>query len=110
MLRVYFIFLLRDYSMLFKQDKEGRDLDEQAQFVAFQDTWTWTQVAAMRVENLKKAVSNPAQKVIIALDIMIPQSAMFAYISYMAERVFVMHRLFKDTGSLYLHGDPSANS
>lgn len=37
MLRVYFIFLLRDYSMLFKQDKEGRDLDEQAQFVALQD-------------------------------------------------------------------------
>ena len=99
-----------DHSMLFKQDTQGRDLDEQAQFIAFQDTWYWTPTAAERVENLKNATANPAHKVMVALDTMIPQTPMLAYLSYMAERLFVMHRLLKDTGSLYLHCDPTANS
>ena len=99
-----------NYSMLFKRDMQGRDLDEQAQFTAFQDTWYWTPTAAERVENIKNAVGNPAQKVMIALDTMIPQTPMLAYLSYMAERLSVMHRLLKDTGSLYLHCDPTANS
>ena len=99
-----------DHSMLFKQDPHGQDINEQAQFTAFQDTWYWTPTAAERVENLKNAAGNPAQKVMIALDIMIPQTPMLAYLSYMAERLFVMHRLLKDTGSLYLHCDPTANS
>ena len=98
-----------NYSVLFKQDKRGQDLNEQAQFTAFHDTWYWTPTAAERVENLKNAAGNPAQKVMIALDTMIPQTPMLAYLSYMAERIFVMHRLLKDTGSLYLHCDPTAS-
>ena len=98
-----------DYSMLFKRDTQGQDLDEQAQFTVFQDTWYWTPTAAERVENLKNATANPAHKVMEALDIMIPQTPMLAYLSYMAERIFIMHRVLKDTGSLYLHCDPTAS-
>lgn len=99
-----------NYSMLFKQDKHGRGIDEQAQFMAFEDTWYWTPTAAERVEALKNMTANPAQKVMIALDTMIPQTPMLAYLSYMTERIFVMHRLLKDTGSLYFHCDPTANA
>ena len=34
---------------------------------------------------------------------------MRAYLTFMAPRLVEMHRLLKDTGSLYLHCDPSAN-
>ena len=36
--------------------------------------------------------------------------AMFAYLIFMAPRLFECHRLLKETGSLYLHCDPYANS
>lgn len=35
--------------------------------------------------------------------------AMKAYITYMTQRLIEMHRILKDTGSLYLHCDPTAS-
>lgn len=98
-----------DYSILFKRDTKGQDIDEQSQFTVFQDTWYWTTAADERMTNLKNAVASPVYKVMQELDIMIPQTPMLAYLSYMAERLVVMHRLLKDTGSLYLHCDPTAS-
>jgi site-specific DNA-methyltransferase (adenine-specific) len=34
---------------------------------------------------------------------------MKAYLTYMAQRIIEMHRVLKDTGSLYLHCDPTAS-
>jgi site-specific DNA-methyltransferase (adenine-specific) len=34
---------------------------------------------------------------------------MSAYLTYMAQRVIEMHRILKDTGSIYLHCDPTAS-
>jgi site-specific DNA-methyltransferase (adenine-specific) len=34
---------------------------------------------------------------------------MMAYLTYMAQRIVEMHRILKDTGSLYLHCDPTAS-
>jgi site-specific DNA-methyltransferase (adenine-specific) len=34
---------------------------------------------------------------------------MMAYLTYMAQRIIEMHRVLKDTGSLYLHCDPTAS-
>ena len=34
---------------------------------------------------------------------------MLAYLSYMAERLAECHRVLKDTGSIYLHCDPTAS-
>ena len=34
---------------------------------------------------------------------------MLSYTSYMAQRLFEMHRVLKDTGSIYLHCDPTAS-
>ena len=37
------------------------------------------------------------------------QPRLLAYLSYMAERLLIMHRILKPTGSLYLHCDPTAS-
>jgi site-specific DNA-methyltransferase (adenine-specific) len=34
---------------------------------------------------------------------------MMAYLTYMAQRIIEMHRVLKDTGSIYLHCDPTAS-
>ena len=79
------------------------------QIKAFDDTWTYNDIASERVENVKNASGNPASKVIAAFETFMPGSKMLAYTSYMAERLFQMHRILKPTGSIYLHCDPYAS-
>ena len=93
------------YSSIFRG--AGMNIDPQVK--AFDDTWTWNNTAAERVENVKSASRNPASKVIAAFETFIPRSKMLAYTSYMAERLFQMWRILKDTGSIYLHCDPYAS-
>ena len=93
------------YSTIFRNS--GLNID--AQIKAFDDTWTWNPQSAARVEHVKNAIANPASKVIAAFERFIPQSQMLSYTSYMAERLFVMHRILKETGSIYLHCDPYAS-
>ena len=93
------------YSSIFK----GSGMNIEPQVKAFDDTWTWNDTAAERVENVKSASFNPARKVIAAFETFIPHSKMLAYTSYMAERLFQMWHILKDTGSIYLHCDPYAS-
>ena len=95
----------RNYNNIFK----GSGLKTDAQIKAFDDTWEWNAQSAERVDRLKNAVANPASKVIPGFEGFIPQSKMLSYTSYMAERLFIMHRILKDTGSIYLHCDPYAS-
>ena len=37
------------------------------------------------------------------------QPRLLAYLSYMAERLLIMHRILKPTGSIYFHCDPTAS-
>ena len=98
-----------NYNILYGKDQKGKPLDERAQFTAFNDTWYWSGEAAERVKNIKNAVAHPAYKAICGLAEMLPESGMLAYLSYMAERLAVMRDLLKDTGSIYLHCDPTAS-
>ena len=98
-----------NYNILYGKDQTGKPLDERAQFIAFNDTWYWGSEAAERVRNISRAVGRRAQKAICGLAEMLPESGMLAYLSYMAERLEVMHNLLKDTGSIYLHCDPTAS-
>ncbi len=98
-----------NYNILYGKDTKGKPLDERAQFVAFNDTWYWSIEAAERVKNIKNAVAHPAHKAVFGLAAMLPEGGMLAYLSYMAERLAVMRDLLKDTGSIYLHCDPTAS-
>ncbi len=93
------------YNKVFKDS--GLLIDPQIK--AFDDVWLWDNTSAERVERVKNAVANPASKVIAGFEGFIPQSKMLSYTSYMAERLFMMHRILRDTGSIYLHCDPYAS-
>ena len=93
------------YHVIFKNS----ELSIQPQIKAFDDMWTWDTESNARVAQVKHAIANPASKVINAFEMIIPNSEMLSYTSYMAQRLFEMHRILKDTGSIYLHCDPTAS-
>ena len=93
------------YNKVFKDS--GLRIDPQIK--AFDDVWLWDDTSAERVERVKNAVANPASKVIAGFEGFIPRSKMLSYTSYMTERLFMMHRILKETGSIYLHCDPYAS-
>ena len=93
-----------DYNMLYTAVGNG-----DAQYRAFTDTWSWDEAAADRCRIFRNAVARPAHRVITGLHTALGDSGMMAYLSYMAERLEVMKRLLKDTGSIYLHCDPHAS-
>ena len=95
----------RQYNQIFRNS----GLKNDPQIKAFDDTWQWNEVSAERVQRVKRAAANPASQVIAGFELHIPRSEMLSYTSYMAERLFVMHRILKDTGSIYLHCDPTAS-
>ena len=93
-----------NYNILF-----GTSKNSFAQLVAFQDTWQWGESAAQRVHEIANAASHPAHKSITGLRHVLGESGMLAYLSYMAQRLAEMRPLLKNTGSIYLHCDPTAS-
>ena len=74
---------------------------------SFKDMWTWDDVN-------KEFLNTLAEKYVFLTDYIdsvgiIHSKAMAAYLTYMAQRIVEMHRVLKDTGSLYLHCDPTAS-
>ena len=72
----------------------------------FKDIWTWSDVDA---ECLNALDDHPALVEYIYSIGRVHGKAMMSYITYMAQRIIQMHRVLKDTGSLYLHVDPTAS-
>ncbi len=103
----------------------GRDYnafltDSKAQAKAFTDTWTWdTPAQDTRTDIERMARTSDTYK---ALDVCLKgydlvlqnavsgnKGAMRAYLAFMGPRLAEMHRLLKETGSIYLHCDPTAS-
>ncbi len=100
-----------NYNILFGRDR-GSDLltrSNFAQFVAFEDTWHWDDAAQDRVDAIERALAHPAHDVVKGLHTVLGDCGMLAYLSYMAERLVEIHRVLKDTGSMFLHCDPTAS-
>jgi len=93
-----------NYNQLFHTDGAG-----DAQFRAFTDTWTWDHAAAERLRMYINAPGLRAHDAICGLDRVLGSCGMLAYLTYMAERLEHCWRLLKDTGSIYLHCDPTAS-
>ncbi|MCY4625220.1 MAG: DNA methyltransferase [Chloroflexi bacterium] len=97
------------YNVLFKE-KTGEE--SAAQFKAFTDTWKWTKDTQWAFE--KDIIANPAVPVAVrdmvdAFKKFIGQNDMMAYLVMMAPRLVELRRVLKQTGSLYLHCDPTAS-
>lgn len=89
-----------DYNILFK---DGNDT---AQVKAFEDKWTFNGSAH---EAYHALMDTNVSDVMQGLKMMLGDSSTMAYLCIMAERLLEMHRILKDTGSLYLHCDPTAS-
>ncbi len=96
----------KDYNILFK---ENGGVESEAQIKAFTDTWHWTQTAADTYHEIVTTGPLKVGKLIGALHDTIGGNDVMAYLVMMTARLIELHRVLKDTGSLYLHCDPTAS-
>jgi len=94
-----------DYNVLFK---EASGEASQAQFHAFTDTWNWADAADTYREFVDTCPNVAAVELVESLHRFLKTSPMMAYIAMMAPRLVELHRVLSDTGSIYLHCDPTA--
>jgi site-specific DNA-methyltransferase (adenine-specific) len=74
---------------------------------SFKDMWTWQDVDEYYLDSL--AANFPALAKYITSVGAVHSKSMMAYLTYMSQRIIEMHRILNDTGSLYLHCDPTAS-
>ena len=75
-----------------------------AQWVAFDDTWRWYEA----IDDFHEVASEPALAgTLEGLRLMLGEGPQLAYLSYMTNRLRECRRVLKDTGSIYLHCDPT---
>ena len=74
---------------------------------SFKDMWTWKDVDEYYLETLAGQFPTLAQYILNVGAI--HSKSMMVYLTYMAQRIVEMHRILKETGSLYLHCDPTAS-
>ena len=95
-----------NYNILFGSRGTGAN---RPQVLAFEDTWHWDDKAAERVAAIGRATLHPAHQAIAGLHAILGECGMLAYVSYMANRLAEIKRVLKETGSIYLHCDPTAS-
>jgi len=103
----------RAYNVIFK-DKTGED--SHAQMEAFDDTWHWSKDTQKAFEEIIFRPEFPPElkQMMQAFRTFMKSSFgqendMLAYLTMMAIRLVELHRVLKDTGSIYLHCDPTAS-
>jgi site-specific DNA-methyltransferase (adenine-specific) len=94
------------YNVLFKS-ASGAGAD--ASIEAFDDTWTWGDSAKEALLDIAKGTNRPLQVMMSAMHSAIGENPLMAYLAMMAVRLVELHRVLKDSGSLYLHCDPTAS-
>ena len=80
-----------------------------ASIEAFDDTWTWGDSAKDALMDIARGTNRPLQVMMEAMHSAIGENPLMAYLAMMAVRLVELHRALKDTGSLYLHCDPTAS-
>lgn len=94
----------QDYNVLF-DEKDGTKAA--AQIMAFEDTWEWNQESARSYQEIVEAGGRVADAM-VAFYKFLGGSDMMAYLAMMAPRLVELRRVLKDTGTIYLHCDPTA--
>jgi site-specific DNA-methyltransferase (adenine-specific) len=97
------------YNVLFK---EPSGKSSQAQMEAFEDSWHWGLESEKTLQEI--AASKIAPMEVKDLMAVLPKlvgdrNDMLAYLTMMCIRLIELKRVLKDTGSIYLHCDPTAS-
>ena len=104
----------RTYNIIFKSKGST------AQQVVFHDMWTITAQTRQMVLDFNEIIETSNEISIIVKDFLrawisplqygtVQDKKMLVYLVYMTERLILMKRVLKDTGSIYFHCDPTAS-
>ena len=95
-----------NYNVLF-QEKGGQQ--SAAQITAFEDTWHWNLDSERAYQDVVTNGTGKLPDLLQAMRSFLGDNDMMAYLTMMAPRMVELHRVLKDTGSIYLHCDPTAS-
>jgi site-specific DNA-methyltransferase (adenine-specific) len=97
----------RDYNVIFR---EATGALPASQMQAFEDTWHWTEETARALDELKESPHFEIAALIEQFQkVLGKRNDVTAYLAMMAPRLIDLHRVLRQTGSLYLHCDPTAS-
>lgn len=94
------------YNVLFK---EPSGEPSQAQITAFEDTWHWTEETERTFAETVEICPANVVELMVAFRKFIHENDMMAYLTMMCIRLLELKRALKDSGSIYLHCDPTAS-
>jgi adenine specific DNA methylase Mod len=97
------------YNVLYK---EQTGEPSQAQITAFEDTWHWSLESEKALQEIfTSQIASPAVKDFMSImpKFLGKKTDMAAYLTMMCVRLLELRRVLKDTGSIYLHCDPTAS-
>ena len=95
----------QEYSVLFAE-KDGSQSSSQIR--AFKDTWEWNLDSRLAYEQIVESGGRVADAM-LAFHTILGNTDMMAYLAMMAPRLVELRRVLKETGSIYLHCDPTAS-
>jgi len=95
----------QDYNVLFAEKDGNRS---SSQIHAFEDTWEWNLDSQRAYEGIVETGGRVADAM-RAFHTFLGNSDMMAYLAMMAPRLVELRRVLKETGSIYLHCDPTAS-
>jgi DNA modification methylase len=95
-----------NYNILFKSPEGSQS---HAQIEAFEDTWHWEHQAENAFDEVMQSGHSHAAEMLRAMRSFLGENDMMAYLTMMTIRIIELRRVLKDTGSLYLHCDPTAS-
>ncbi|MDR2356521.1 MAG: site-specific DNA-methyltransferase, partial [Oscillospiraceae bacterium] len=79
-----------------------------AQVKAFDDTWQWTPETVAVLDDIGRNHGHGMKGLLGSIGAVGGNDGLSAYLVMMAARLFELRRVLKNTGSVYLHCDPSA--
>lgn len=96
-----------DYNVLFKEPTGALS---KAQITAFEDTWHWTDETEKTFKNIVDEAPADVVEMMRSLRKFVGQkNDVIAYLTMMCVRLLELRRVLKDTGTIYLHCDPTAS-
>lgn len=95
----------RNYNVLFAEKNGSRAA---AQIKVFEDTWSWDRSAAEAYHDIEEEGGKVAEAMLM-FRTCLGENDMLAYLAMMAPRLKELKRVLKETGSIYLHCDPTAS-
>ena len=94
------------YNILFK---ELNGTLSEAQITAFEDTWHWGNETEKTFKEIINTASANVVKMMLSLRSFVEENDVMAYLTMMCIRLIELRRVLKDTGTIYLHCDPTAS-